>query len=731
MKEKFTIAVLLMVLIITKNTSAQTNTFPNTGSAGIGTTSPDASSLLEIKSTAKGLLIPRMTKVKRDAIATPATGLLIYQTNATPGFYYYDGSSWKAVSGSSSSSSWIVNGTKIYYNGGNVGIGLKSPSSKLDVNGDINISNGNAFKVNKIQVFKDDAPNQNLFVGDNADTALNGGYNNTAVGPLSLNKNINGDYNTAVGANSLTANTSGASNTAVGEKAMYSNTTGYYNAALGSGALYSNSTVGNNNVAVGFQSLYHNIYTDNVGIGFKTAYNNTTGTENIAIGSSALFMNSTGGDNIAIGYQTLYNNTAADNIALGYHSMYSNTTGDNNIAIGPIAFYKNTTGKSNTVVGSNALYANTTGNYNSAFGNDALNYNTVGYDNTGMGDEVLFYTTNGSFNTAMGVQALKSNTTGTDNVAMGFEALFSNSTGYDLTGLGDFTNVSYDGLYNSTAVGTGATITASNQVRVGNSSVISIGGQVGWTSFSDGRYKQNIKQNVPGLTFINKLQPITYTLNADAIEKKLHNDEASVKTANSKSLTDVMKNPGMQQALQEKSKIIYTGFIAQDVEKAATSLHYDFSGVDKPKDDQQSFYGLRYGDFVVPLVKAVQELSTKNDSLQSQIDELKNLVQSLINKNNVAADQENINIISAILGQNMPNPFNQSTAIHYSIPQKFSSAQIIVSDVSGKIIKRISLSDSGKGIVNINAGSLASDTYQYSLLVDGKLIDSKKMLIAK
>src|SRR6476659_708106 len=67
------------------------NIFPSTGAAGIGTTSPNASSLLEVKSTTKGILIPRMTQTQRNAIATPATGLLIYQTDKTPGFYYYSG----------------------------------------------------------------------------------------------------------------------------------------------------------------------------------------------------------------------------------------------------------------------------------------------------------------------------------------------------------------------------------------------------------------------------------------------------------------------------------------------------------------------------------------------------------------------------------------------------------------------------------------------------------------
>ena len=78
----------------------------------------------------------------------------------------------------------------------------------------------------------------------------------------------------------------------------------------------------------------------------------------------------------------------------------------------------------------------------------------------------------------------------------------------------------------------------------------------------------------------------------------------------------------MQQAMQEKSRIVHTGFIAQDVEKAAQTIGYHFSGIDKPKNDQQSFYGLRYSEFVAPLVKAVQELSTENDSLKATNDRL-------------------------------------------------------------------------------------------------------------
>ena len=78
MKHFFTF---LAAVLLTASTYAQ---------VGIGTTTPDASSALDITSTTKGLLIPRMTNVQRDAISSPATGLMIYQTDDTIGFYYYN-----------------------------------------------------------------------------------------------------------------------------------------------------------------------------------------------------------------------------------------------------------------------------------------------------------------------------------------------------------------------------------------------------------------------------------------------------------------------------------------------------------------------------------------------------------------------------------------------------------------------------------------------------------------
>ena len=89
MKNVFT---LLAAVVLNASTYAQ---------VGIGTTNPNTSAALDITSTTKGLLIPRMTETQRDAISSPATGLMIYQTDGTVGFYYYNGSSWAEVAATS------------------------------------------------------------------------------------------------------------------------------------------------------------------------------------------------------------------------------------------------------------------------------------------------------------------------------------------------------------------------------------------------------------------------------------------------------------------------------------------------------------------------------------------------------------------------------------------------------------------------------------------------------
>jgi len=108
---------------------------------------------------------------------------------------------------------------------------------------------------------------------------------------------------------------------------------------------------------------------------------------------------------------------------------------------------------------------------------------------------------------------------------------------------------------------------------------------------------------VPGLDFIMKLKPVTYYLDMNAIAK----------------FTNTPDSLRLKDAEALKGKMLQTGFIAQDVEKAASDCGFEFSGVDAPKNEND-YYGLRYAEFVVPLVKAVQEQQTIIDKQQTIID---------------------------------------------------------------------------------------------------------------
>ncbi len=101
-------------------------------------TTPDASSMLDIKSNTSGILIPRMRAQERDDIPSPATGLMVYVTDDNR-FYYFDGTTWIPVGSGVSDDDWIVDGNNLYPAvSGNVGIGTVNPQSKLSIVNDFN-----------------------------------------------------------------------------------------------------------------------------------------------------------------------------------------------------------------------------------------------------------------------------------------------------------------------------------------------------------------------------------------------------------------------------------------------------------------------------------------------------------------------------------------------------------------------------------------------------------------
>jgi len=363
----------------------------------------------------------------------------------------------------------------------------------------------------------------------------------------------------------------------------FANFTGNYNTAVGSYALAAN-TSGKDNTCLGYGVLDLN----------------TTGTYNTAVGSQCLVGNTTGGYNTALGYAALHDNIIGSlNTALGFSALRNNKN-SNNLAVGNFALFTNVTGSSNTAVGNGALYYNLMSN-NTAFGYNALNANTQGGNNTGLGYQALYLNTLGSLNTAVGHMALGSNVSGNYNTAFGTSA--------------DENKVSGD---NCIAIGSNASTGAnSNYVQIGDANITSIGGQVSWTARSDKRIKQNFKENVPGLDFITKLKPISYTFN---FEKQ---DEIT----GAKADTSVVGRENRKRA----EAIIHTGFAAQDVEAVLKSLNYDFDGVVKPQNDKD-LYSISYSLFTVPLVKAVQEQQKQIQQQKQQIEELQKLVNGLLKK---------------------------------------------------------------------------------------------------
>lgn len=486
-----------------------------------------------------------------------------------------------------------------------------------------------------------------------------------------------GTYNNFFGTDAGKSNTSGIYNTAIGFSALYTNTSGDFNTATGDGAMFSN----------------------------------TTGYYNTSNGYYALGYNISGDYNTASGFEALIHNTNSYNTATGAYALVTNTTGYDNTATGVSALYHNTSGTSNTANGLNALQGNTTGVDNTASGTDALNKNNTGNYNTGVGTSTLF------------------NTTASDgNTAIGYNAGDTYNNGYYNVFVGANTDVNGADYYNDIAIGQGTVCTDVSQARLGNSSTTSIGGYADWTNISDGRVKKNIKQNVPGLAFINKLQPITYNLDLDAADKIIQYQRKD-STGKVMPLSSLEKT-----ARAAKEKILYTGFVAQDVEKVAKNLNYDFSGVDAAKNDK-SLYGLRYGSFVVPLVKAVQELSKMNDEKDSEINNLEtrlSKLEAMMNVNQSTANSQQSTVVSsATLQQNIPNPVTNSTSISYSLPSSYSSAKIIITDSKGIVLKQINLTAKGKGNISVDASTLAAGAYNYSLYVDGRMIDTKKMVLSK
>jgi hypothetical protein len=306
------------------------------GQVAINTTGVQANSsaMLDVSSTEKGLLIPRMTQEQREAIPSPTTGLLVYQTDNTAGFYFYGSSSWIRLD--NEGSNWGLQGNE----GTSTFTDFIGTTDETDLV--FRINNNERMRLSKKGQLIFSGNGRSIFIGDGAgqndDNSLN---MNIFIGRWSGHYNTSGNNNAGIGYEALMKNTTGYGNSSLGAYALRLNETGRYNSAIGNNSLYKN-TIGYQNTALGASALY----------------SNTSGVSNCAVGSSALLDNVSGNNNTVVGAFSLRNNTSGDkNLALGYSVASNLTTGSNNIIIGSDISALSATG-SNTLNIGNLVFAN-------------------------------------------------------------------------------------------------------------------------------------------------------------------------------------------------------------------------------------------------------------------------------------------------------------------------------------------------------------------------------------
>jgi len=207
-------------------------------------------------------------------------------------------------------------------------------------------------------------------------------------------------------------------------------------------------------------------------------------------------------------------------------------------------------------------------------------------------------------------------------IGMGYYADIDNTNGIGIgntaTVQGDYSlaigsNATVTGS-NSVLIGYNNTLEASNEVYMGNTTTTTIGGAVNWAAISDKRFKRVVQTDIPGLDFILALKPVSYQFDLEKMQSFV----------GEKDLPISLRDDG-----QEKESIRYSGFIAQEVERAAQNLGYDFSGVKVPENPDDQAYGLRYAELVVPLTQAMQELHQMSEQQEATIERYKAMIDDL------------------------------------------------------------------------------------------------------
>ena len=352
-----------------------------------------------------------------------------------------------------------------------------------------------------------------------------------------------------------------------------------------------------------------NLARSNTGFGMTALDAITTGDNNAVFGYAAATAMNTGVENTAIGRGAMQSATsAAYNTCLGKNTGNSLTEGNlYNVLIGNEAGLSITTGSYNMAIGANAMDGFDTETHNLGIGYDSMGGSVAGGEyNVCVGNYAGAAVTSGDTNTYVGYEAGVNASTSNHNVFIGKGAGSQNTTGVQNVCVGSLANTYDADDFNQINIGYDNPGIASNVVCLGiagtNNIYATFTSSASWTKNSDERIKKNITTNTKaGLDFINELRTVTY---------------------NKKRVTEFDPSMELYKATEDESdKLAYYdgtlyGLIAQEV-KTAMDKHgiSDFDGWhEQPKGDK--IQGIAESQFVIPLIKAVQELSAKVKALE-------------------------------------------------------------------------------------------------------------------
>ena len=358
-------------------------------------------------------------------------------------------------------------------------------------------------------------------------------------------------------------------------------------------------------------------------IGCGSAAGTAHASNNIAIGDDdSLDAITTGVSNVIVGGSnaTYQLTTGSSNIFMGYRAGEDCTSTSNSVIVGSLAGCVGNIGSQQTLIGDRAGTSSTDIN-NVAVGYQAM-YDCTGRNNVVMGHSALKATGDADSCVALGFQALVA-ATGDKNIGIGQDAGDTIVGGFGNICIGHQSDTGAAQEY-SIAIGHQVAASVNQKAYIGDgsssTSIVFSGSGNSWSTASDSRIKENVEDNALGLDFINALRPVKYTeINPQDWPEEIRPHIFFDKTA-----TRINEETGEEEdytiPASERNPTcadVFDGLIAQEVKAAADAAGTTFSGFED--SEPNGLVRLQYEKFVVPLIKAVQELTSQNESLAARI----------------------------------------------------------------------------------------------------------------